>query len=120
MAYCRWSTNDFTCDAYIYQDATDDKYIIDVSVNRMVVSELNTKICQIAAHKGYMRTFLKYGFPERVPIDLPFAGTRLYANTPGECAARVRELVALGYNIPEYVAETLLDEQRELDALKEK
>jgi hypothetical protein len=38
MSYCRWSSNDFQCDVYVYEDVAGG-WTTHVACNRVVYSE---------------------------------------------------------------------------------
>ncbi len=87
MSYCRWSTDEFRCDLYIY-----------ANVN------------------GYWTIHVAGRTRDGEDITLPHAGATFDLPSPRECADKVDELVALGFNCPDYVAEDLRAEQAHMDA----
>lgn len=124
MSYCRWSTDDFACDLYIYESVYDC-WTIHVAGGRHVgplppvpsLKELCDRAVtgeEYAAASKVRRAWMdKHG---TVPIDLPHAGETFDLATPGECADKVEELAALGYCVPDYVVPTLREEQAALSA----
>jgi hypothetical protein len=97
MSYCRWSTDNWKCDLYIYE-SVGDFWALHVAANRNVYTEDGN-----VDHDNH------------IPIDLPHAGEMFELATPGDCADKCEELRKLGYNFPDYVITTLREEQAELD-----
>lgn len=46
-------------------------------------------------------------------IDLPFAGETFNDATPGECAERLLHLRSVGYTVPQYAIDALMEESKE-------
>lgn len=115
MSYCRWSSDDWTCDVYVYEGSCG--FVIHVAGNRVCgdiprTPELTTDPASIeayvAAHQAQMK-FLETC--QRQPIGLPFAGESLSAESAGECADELEKLRTLGYNVPQYAIDNLREEQ---------
>lgn len=123
MSYCRWSTDDFQCDVYVYEDACGG-WRTHVAGNRVVYKEPLPPMVEfdpnddteweawLVRHKTVSRMVDE---ADRVPIGLPHAGETFSDDTPGECADRLGMLRALGYVVPEDVVTALRQEQGELD-----
>jgi len=127
MSYCRWSTDDFQCDVYVYSDVSGGITTV-VAGNRLIYkSELpapipwpekddldNEEVMQAWGEKYKERYDLMAQLREeadRVYIDLPYAGESFNDATPGAAADRLQELKDLGYVVPQEVIDTLRREQ---------
>lgn len=49
----------------------------------------------------------------RIKIKLPHAGGMFNDDTPGECAERLLYLRSLGYKVPQYAIDSLMEEENE-------
>jgi hypothetical protein len=117
MSYCRWSSSNFACDLYVYEDSGGgwtvhvagfrivDKvppviYPVDQSVealDRFVVS-----------HAAQMQAVMG---AKHEPIGLPHDGESFYSlPTAAACADKIEELIAMGYRAPAYVVRDLREE----------
>lgn len=119
MSYCRFSTDDFQCDIYCYE--SDFGYQIYVAGLRYVFDEpLPPKVeltpdvdiqAWMAREQKVSAMMDKARIEGRhVPIGLPYDSRSFCVATAGEAAAKLQELKALGYNVPDGVVECLLDE----------
>lgn len=136
MSYCRFSSDDFRCDLYIYESAGGG-FVTHVAgskargyIPRLLPLPPHTwfagtrlqrwgwrlwsRAC-MASHRLQMR-YLDHA-PRR-SITLPHAGASFSDATGPACAVRVRGLVALGYRVPAGVVQALelLDPEQELEA----
>ncbi|MEE9386376.1 MAG: hypothetical protein V3V08_23425 [Nannocystaceae bacterium] len=113
MSYCRWSTDDFQCDLYIYEDVAGG-WTIHVAGNRVLFTEeLPPPVSMFEAgwverHSLVMEWLGDETKHHRVDIELPHAGECFSEPTPAAAADRCEELKALGYQFPEYVIPDLL------------
>lgn len=123
MSYCRWSTDDFQCDLYIYECVTD-QWMIHVAGRKIVYKEPLPVPVELDTHdkeswkawfdrKDQVKAIRKRS--ELVEIGLPYDGQTIAVDSPGECADVVEMLLALGYRAPKGIVEELRDEQKELD-----
>ena len=121
MSYCRFSSDDFRCDAYVYESV--DGYVAHVASTRIVFADpvppviprlrraSNQEIrAWIKRQQAVLRIIER---SERVPIGLPHDGATFVDGSPGECADRLEELKALGYNVPDYAIAALREEAAE-------
>lgn len=114
MSVCRWSSDNYRCDLYIYE--TDAGFSVHVASNRPVGVIPEVPIPPVAAsgsdwdqwfvlHRAQM-DFLKNA--DRAPIGGPFDG----ASFDGLDAAEVPELLSAlrlaGYRFPDHVLEEFL------------
>lgn len=128
MSYCRWSTDDFQCDLYIYEDVSGG-WTTHVAGGRVVWHEgaLPEPIDYATDPVGHFDRMIAVSrlMPvdelegnenfHREGIDLPLAGETFNDSTPGACAARVEHLIDLGYRCPSEVVTELRIEQANLD-----
>lgn len=123
MSYCRWSSDDFACDVYVYESTGDD-WVTHVARNRPVgvVPPMPPFRADpawaeefIQAHQA-QHEFLKTA--PRAPLGLPHDGDSFSDATPGACAERLELLRAVGYRVPQYAIDELRQEQIDLDVAK--
>lgn len=123
MSYCRFSTDDFQCDLYIYECVTD-QWMIHVAGRKVVYKEPLPEPVKLDAGseeswKAWFDRKKKVDEirerSELVRIGLPYDGQTIAVDFPGECADAVEMLLALGYRAPKGIVEDLRDEQKELD-----
>ena len=129
MSYCRWSCDDFRSDLYIFEHV-GGFWALHVAGSRYVHTPPPTyefpeehkvycderKISFSLTPEG-VEAWIKWQDTDnpRVAIDLPHAGEFFECATPGDCADKAEELMALGYHCPAYAIERLRDEQAEMD-----
>lgn len=115
MAICRWSTDNFESDVYVYEGY--DGVEIHVAARRLALDSplvdlpdltdpATTPEDWLAAHKLRRAVIDK---SSTVPIGGPFDGTSFTEPDDESALARLRELARLGYRIPDCVW-TALDE----------
>ena len=110
MSYCRWSSDDFRCDLYVYgggdggvriyvasqrHDIPEDAYpppVADADVDAWV--------------SRHMQVMKLIEGAKRVPIGLPYDGESWHLGYR-EAAVKVRELIAAGYRCDPSVADEL-------------
>lgn len=117
MSYCRWSSNDFQCDVYVYEHY-DGWWVTEVASRRHDLSEVELPgpiILDpddpgpwIQRHQDVQEIL---DACELKPIGLEFDGGSFRDDTPGACADRLAKLKALGYLVPDHAIETLREEQ---------
>lgn len=117
MSYCRWSSDDYTCDVYVYE--SDDGWTTHVAGVRVQWDERrpapikfdpNNLQPWLDRHSQVMD--LLDEMPRQV-IGLPHDGDTFVDETPGECAERLTSLARLGYNVPESAIAALQEEATE-------
>jgi len=112
MSYCRWSSDDFQCDVYVY--ASDRGWTTHVAGRRHVFTEpLPVVVEDASAREMFKRHEIVSEMVERaelVDIGLAHDGETFDDDTPGECADRLEYLRSCGYNIPQYAIDELRDE----------
>jgi len=110
MAWCTFSSDDFQCDLRLV--STFDGFMIMVAGDRILgdiprtvhLDEAGSEDQLEAAERAQME-FVRTAVRE--PIDLPYAGSEFLFDEYGDFVSQVRELVDLGYRIPDAVASDL-------------
>ena len=117
MSYCRWSSDDHQCDVYVYEDCMGG-FTTHVAANRLKFNqplpdpvpfkEENFK-AWYARHQEVSSMLDK---ADRYPIGLPHDGESFNDPTERACADRLMALKAIGYQVPQYAIDALLEEAR--------
>lgn len=124
MSYCRFSTDDYQCDVYVYEDVSGG-WTTHVASNR-VTPPGETRPPPIGAwwdrgeagvadfmdRDKLVTAWLETG--ERRPIGLPHDGGSFNDQDPGACADRLESLRAIGYNVPQSAIDALREEASDL------
>lgn len=115
MAYCRFSTDDFKCDLYIYEDCNGG-YTTHLAKNRVEYQSLLPELIELTVdnvvdwHERHHTVMHLYDEAKKVEIDLPFAGEYFNDETAEELIERLIELRRIGYRFPADVIEAILEE----------
>lgn len=114
MSYCRWSSDDFACDVYVYADVAGG-WTTHVAGRRLVPAEPMppplSDVAEYVARQQKVREIVARS--ESVAIGLPHDDEMFYDPTPVACADRLEELRAIGYNVPQYAIDALRAEAAE-------
>jgi len=121
VSYCRWSSNDFQCDVYVYEDVGGG-FTTHVAGSRYVFSEpLPPRVEWVVGDAANNAAF--FAREQKVsamvdaatsrPIGLPHDGESFNDGDAGACADRLESLLALGYNVPQCAIDTLREEAAE-------
>lgn len=123
MSYCRWSSDNFRCDLYVYESVygcwtihvAGSRYPDDTPPAPSLISLARGEMTQeeYSAKRAERDAFMAKH--DMVPIALPHDGETFNVPSPGDAADKIEQLIALGYNCPEGVVSTLREEQEELD-----
>ena len=111
MSYCRFSSDNFGCDVYIY--GSQYGYELHIAGNRVIgdVPKLTDLLGNpeefLKSHKAQM-DFLDTAKRER--IKLPYSGESFTFSEPIDLLEKLKELKSLGYRIPKYVFEEIEEE----------
>jgi len=115
MAYCRFSTDDFKCDIYVYEDCNGG-YTTHLAKNKVEYQtplpepiELNTDNV-IDWHERHHTVMHLHDEAKRVEIHLPFAGESFNDETAEELLDRLLQLRRIGYRFPFSVIEAVREE----------
>lgn len=119
MSYCRWSSNNFKCDVYCYEDVNGG-YTTHVAGLRVVgkvppepdIRKVPVEVW-LAAHEDQM-AFLDTA--KRKPIGLPHDGESFNDPTLEAFEERLRGLKEMGYYVPKHVFRAIAEEIKERDA----
>jgi hypothetical protein len=119
MSYCRWSSDDFKCDVYVYAHC-DGGWTTHVAGNRVVYKQPLPPEVEFVPHGDNTAWFERHEIIskmldecDRVRIELPHVGETFSDPTPGACADRLEQLRALGYIVPQYAIDSLREEAAE-------
>ena len=115
MSYCRFSSDDWTCDVYVYEAA--EGVCIDVASSRHV------GVPKLPKFENTTDWWLKYQEQmkvvheaELVKIGLSLDGKDFYGLTYQEAFDKLTEIKTVGYNVPEYVFIALQEDIDETDS----
>lgn len=133
MSYCRWSSNDYTCDVYVY-GSVGDFWATHVAARRWVsTTELPEPVDLVPGDEASFKAWYerhravldRHGDPDHGywldlvehvgPGGADDVGASFEHDTPGGCADNLQRLADLGLNVPEQVITDLREEQYELD-----
>ncbi|MDS9784703.1 hypothetical protein [Pseudomonas aeruginosa] len=118
MSYCRWSSDDFQCDVYVYESVAGG-FVTHVAANRVVFKDELPAL--VPFEPEYVDQFLArhnqvmaiVDAADRVRIGLPHDGDSFDDADQEACADRLEYLKGLGYVVPQYVIDALREEAEE-------
>lgn len=105
MSWCRWSSDNFACDLYVYDGY--DGTVVHVASQRY---EFDRTGLSEVDHSGTETRRRLHEESWTVPIDLPHAGTSRVFATPADAADWIDELAALGYRVPDGLTDDMRSE----------
>ena len=115
MSYCRWSSDDFQCDVYVYE--SPEGFVTHVASSRVVFSKPLPPPVDMRNVAEFLECQNKVmemvDTADRKPIGLPHDGQDFLDATPGDAADTLKMLMAEGYRVPQYAIDALLEEERE-------
>lgn len=127
MSYCRWSSDDFQCDVYVYADVYGGWTIHVASRRRDWVKACMTLPPPVPFSKENMTAWIERHhvmqkflddprwdedtFEGWVDVPAPHAGETYNLGSAGECADLLEEIRASGCNVPQYAIDELREEQ---------
>jgi hypothetical protein len=130
MSYCRWSSDGFKCDVYVYEDVYGG-YTCHVA-SRKIVNAHEAPHCPtlydydsfnegktsdedmddfMSKHRAYME-WLKTG-AVREDIGLEYDGKTFNVETATEMGNSLKMMKDMGYQVPDYAIESLWEEGKE-------
>ena len=124
MSFCRFSSDDWSCDVYVYADVAGG-YTIHVAGNRIVGDIPKADHLWLSDGvdwdaEGYFRAHREQmdflATAEREFIDLPYSGEVFRESTAALAIKRLLELRELGYRVPGYAIEGLAEEMESDDS----
>lgn len=102
MSYCRWSTDNYKCDLYVYESAQG--YVVHVAARRIAGDIPPVPNIMKTPPKVWTDAFVQQSnylaIAERVDITLPHAGETFVLRTLFELRDKLNELRVIGYNFP--------------------
>ena len=111
MSYCRFSSEGFQCDVYVYE--SNEGWITQVASRRRPHRTPDLDWSTQALWKqtqAAQRAFLNDPNNAPRPIGLSDDGMTFCDATPGDCAAQLIRLKTMGYQVPQDVIDALLEE----------
>jgi hypothetical protein len=119
VSYCRWSSDDYQSDLYIYESTTG--YEVHIAGRRILYSKklpdwvpFTPENIQNGTWQQRQEEVEKLLYSsEKQDIEFKHAG-KCYTFPDGKsCADFVKELISLGYNVPNGVVEALIESDKE-------
>jgi len=115
MSVCRWSSDDYQCDVYVYVAA--DGWTTHVAGRRHIPAEPMPEPVYLPSNftdEQFSAWYQRGREVDRiisaarlVDIGLPHDGETFVDETPDECADRLEGLRGLGYVVPQYAIDAL-------------
>ena len=112
MSYCRFSSDGFQCDVYVYQSA--EGWITHVAARRRAerAPDYDWSTPEIfketyAVHRAFLDDEINH---PSLPIGLSEDGKTFCDPSPEACAVQLVRLRDLGYHVPQYAIEALREE----------
>lgn len=116
MSYCRFSSDDFQCDVYVYADCAGG-WTTHVAGRRHIPKEPIPPMVPLENIEEWVNRCIKVqeliNNAELVDIGLPMDGETFNDPTPEACAIRLEELREMGYIVPQYAIDALRSEASE-------
>lgn len=121
MSYCRWSSDDFQCDVYVYAHVNGG-WTIHVAGGRKTPDAprpapldhpdwWNHGEAGVVAFMNRQKAVREWvDTAPMLPIGLPHDNETLTTDTPSECADQLERLREIGYNVPQYAIDALREE----------
>ncbi len=123
MSYCRFSSDQFRCDVYVFEHC-GGWWQIYVAGNKLVSDTPRPEFTAgdwwargeegIAAYTACDTALCEWmEQAQRVAIELPHAGEGFELGSPGDCADTLVMLKELGYVVPQSAIDALREEAAE-------
>lgn len=121
MSYCRWSSDDWQCDVYVYEDVGGwwQTYVAGRKRRLREGVEFPPPVDSGAFDEWFARSRVvdailhdanEGALWDWVDLPEPHAGASYQDATPGECADRLEMLRAVGLHVPQYAIDALREE----------
>lgn len=118
MSYCRWSTDDYQCDLYCYDDCAGG-IITHIAGRRVIYKEPLPPPVPFDQTEAWVNRANKineiHENAEFVPIELPHAGESFNDETLQGFLTRLKYLKDLGYKFPESVITCVEEEIKDAE-----
>lgn len=126
MSYCRWSSEGFRCDVYVYEStngwvthvAGRRREPIGDPCPRIVWTDAEELKRTYDAQHAWLKDENEGKLWRWVDVPDPYAGETYNDASPGECADRLEALKAAGLVVPQYVIDSLREEQAEMEPVE--
>lgn len=121
MSYCRFSSDDYQCDVYCYEDVMGG-FTTHVAGNRPVLDGTLPPAVPFrqenleAWHARREKVMAWVETAERVQIDLLHNGECFNDPDAASAADRLQMLKDIGYNVPQYAIDALREEAADMPA----
>lgn len=124
MAYCRWSHMNYQCDVYAYDSAEGGVHICVATRRRVLPDDMPPNpmediLSEPFSPEEFKRKYRRWNRAleacEMQKIGLPADG-RSWLLDYEDAAAKIAELRAMGYNIPEGVEDEIAEDGRRNEA----
>lgn len=118
MSYCRWSSDDFQCDVYVYEHVHGG-FMVHVAANRVIFTHPLPAVVPLdpdnfeAFMERHQKVMSMVDAAERKSIGLPHDSEDFCEHDAGACADRLEQLRAVGYVVPQYAIDALREEAAE-------
>lgn len=113
MSYCRWSSDNWMCDVYVYESA--EGYKCHVAASRLPQGSIPPVTANMFTEPDTWRQeqLERLDALDRVesqPIGLKHDGESFTVPSPGECGDLLERLRVEGYNVPQFAIDALREE----------
>ena len=120
MSYCRFSSDNWKSDVYVYEDVSGG-WTTHVAGAKRATEPPNDRFSDFLDDKITAEEFVRLHKDTMaaletiplIPIDLPHAGESFSDSGPKECAEPLIMLRGLGYHVPQYAIDDLLQEAKD-------
>jgi len=119
VSYCRFSTDDYKCDIYLYEDAmggwtthvAGSRYVADTPIPTLPPGWWSLPVEEAMALNTAQMNWIKAARME--PIKLPSAGKSFRDGDLEQVIARLEGLRVEGFNFPDFVLTSLREDAAE-------
>lgn len=112
VSFCRWSSDDFQCDAYVWADVTGG-FRTEIAGRRPIIDRAALPTVPSPDDPDFGDRFVERHVALNAQLDAaheansyidlpePDGGRSYWHDSAAECAANLRRLQAAGFNIPD-------------------
>lgn len=120
MSYCRWSSDDWMCDLYVYE--AEDGFYIHVASNKYVTEIPKVpgwnEVSSDEWFKAYQKQMSVVEVAESKPIGGIYDGQTFVCDTAQATLDKLKDIKEHGYNVPQFVFDSLQEEINEGNSLE--